>query len=1005
MNSSVASWFSPASLKKFFSPRKAPFWLVLALVLYTLIGFLVVPWVAKAQIPKIIRNHFGLEARVEEIALNPWSLTVEIAGFGIDDPDGEKLIGFDELFVNLQTSSIFNWAITLAEVSITAPYANIHRYSLDDTNVSRALSAAPGVTEDTDEPETESDGGPLRLLIHQISMKQGRVTLRDEMPETPFNTELGPVDIVVNDLSTLPDRSGQQQVSITTENGAAIDWSGSLQIAPLATSGSLAVSGELLVVAHRYLKDQLNFSIDGDHVDLNMDYELQSTPDGGIRFVANQINVKVTGIRLTEAGSGDQMLLLPMLRLENGSVRYPEQTVQVESVALDDLRIDGRIDEKGRLNFNNLLVTNDEPVQNATAQDNDDTKSEDAQPWSISLAEFQINRFSAGFEDRSLATPAKLGIANLDFRISELSNADNAVFPFESQLSLTTGGVIRQSGKLTILPEPVLDSQLEIEGLQLSIAQPYISEFVLVRIDSGELNMSANIKSDSAEQLSFRGGFTIDNLDTHDVLKNVSLLDWKQLLVDDIAVQLDAAEVEISKLKLDEPYLRFEIAEDRSTNIGDLVVERATTEPAEDSGSQEFQIQVGETDIRDGSANFADRSLPLPFAAAITNLDGDLSTISTTSSTPTNIDIKGQVDKYGSATIGGSVNPLDPFNFMDIKVVFRNLNMPTLSPYTAEFVGQKIAAGKLDIDLGYKFKEGQMLGSNSVVINDFTLGEKVENEDAMSLPLRLAVALLKDKDGVIDIDLEVSGNADDPEFNVAGVVMKALATLITKVAASPFSALGGLVGGDDVDLDILRFEAGLAELTPPDREKLVRLAEALSQRPELVLQVPPTTNAAIDRSAMQSAAVEALVDEQMSEKDESPDMFVKRQRKVLEKLYKKTVQDPDVKALRAGFTRPPTEGAKPQLDDVAYSADLRRQLAELQPVSDAQLDALAETRAGAVMDALLAASPTLENQLSQGETAQSETTDSQWIEMKLELEVLDIPATTAPDTLSEEVSR
>ena len=246
-------------------------------MLYTIIGFLVVPWVAKDQIPKIIRNDFGLEARIEEIAVNPWSLTVKISGFGVDDPDGKKLIGFDELFVNLQTSSILRWAITLAEVSVTAPHGNIHRYSFDDTNVSRALSAALGGAEDKDEPESESDGAPLRLLIHQISLKQGRVSLRDEMPRTPFNTELGPVDITVNDLSTLPDRSGQQQVSITTENGAAMNWSGSLQIAPLATAGNLAISGELMPIVHRYLQDQLNFDLHGGDVDLNMDYDLQST--------------------------------------------------------------------------------------------------------------------------------------------------------------------------------------------------------------------------------------------------------------------------------------------------------------------------------------------------------------------------------------------------------------------------------------------------------------------------------------------------------------------------------------------------------------------------------------------------------------------------------------------------------------------------------------------------------------------------------------------------------
>jgi len=1025
----------PDRLREFFSPRKAPLWIVVAFVLYNLLGFFVVPWVAQDQIPKQAKSILGLDAQVGIIEFNPWTLTARIEDLNIDDPDGQSLTGFNELFVNLQTSSLFNFAVTLKEVRLTKPRGHFLRYSFTDSNVLRALNAAPpppaADESGSDGAAPDQDSGLFPVIIYALSIDDGSITVEDRLPKTPFKTDLGPVDIAVENFSTLPDKEGGQQVSIVMENGAAVEWSGSLQVGPLLSNGSLRLSGPVLPLAYRYIQDDVTFEVSDGDVELSLDYSVEALSNGSVAVGASKVYFTVSDVAIADKVSGAAILGLPALRIENGSILLHEQSVSLDLIAIDSLRIDGWIDADGNLNFDQLFISEaaeDQITENisdesenvaaaidesaeALAADGADSVAEEEDPladWSLQLADFQINNFSAGFEDRSLTTPATLGIASLNASVQSITNEPGAAFPFSSQLNLLGGGTITEQGTITVLPEVVLDSSIGITGLQLAMFQPYVSEFVRMRIDSGELNVDATLRSDPEELVSFRGSVSIDKLDTQDMVKNVSLLDWQKLLIDDIAFRLDDNSLEVSRVLLDKPYVRFEIAEDASTNVGDLIVEQGAVE--ESSGttdSEALKIQIGETDIRDGSANFADFSLPLPFATSIDKLDGDLSTISTVSSAPTRVKVRGQVDEYGTANIDGELKVFDPLNFMDITLAFANLNMPKLSPYTVEFVGQKIEAGKLDVDLGYKFVDGLMEGSNSVVINEFTLGEKVPNEDAMSLPLGLAVALLKDKDGVIDIDLAVSGDVNDPEFSVAGIVLKALGNLITKVATSPFRALGGLVGGDDIDLDLLQFEPGSAELTPPDREKLVKLGDALTQRPELQLMIPPTLDANADDLALRVAAVDMMIDAQLSEKDkqeDSPDMFIKRQRKILEKLYKDTSPDESIRDLRNSFKKEPPEGGRARLDEVAYSDELRNRLIALQTVTNEQLQQLAAARAQAV-SAELTVAGVAENRISVTEMQPSNSEDAglaaEWVEMKLEIDASALDTSTAVEATPE----
>jgi len=305
--------------------------------------------------------------------------------------------------------------------------------------------------------------------------------------------------------------------------------------------------------------------------------------------------------------------------------------------------------------------------------------------------------------------------------------------------------------------------------------------------------------------------------------------------------------------------------------------------------------------------------------------------------------------------IGGQIRPTDPSASTDISVQFRNVDMPRLTPYTTKFAGRKIDAGRLALDLRYRLDSGRLAGGNSVRIKKLKLGEKVDYPGAVDLPLELAVALLTGPDGSIKLDMPVTGNVDDPQFDIGGVVMKAFANLIGKLAASPFNLLGRLVGMDSEDLDRVEFRPGSVELAPPEQEKLTKLAEALRMRPNLVLELRGVSDSKADSAALRAARLAAEVE---AELDGFPAddraLLTERRRRVLETLAVERLSV-DLGALRDEHRRPEDPAradGKQVLDQPAYLAALEKLLEAAEVVGQEDLDALAGERALAVQNAL-----------------------------------------------------
>ncbi len=361
-------------------------------------------------------------------------------------------------------------------------------------------------------------------------------------------------------------------------------------------------------------------------------------------------------------------------------------------------------------------------------------------------------------------------------------------------------------------------------------------------------------------------------------------------------------------------------------------------------------MRINTVVVENGSANFADFSVNPSFATGIQSLAGTIRGLSSNPDTRAKVDLKGSVDRFSPVVIAGEVNLLSAALYTDIGMSFSNMELTTFNPYSGKFAGYSIAKGKLSTELKYKVQNRALEAEHHVVIDQLEFGAATESKDAVPLPIKLAVALLKDRNGVIDINLPVRGTLDDPTFRLGPIIWKAVIGLLTKIVTAPFALLGSLFGGGE-DLAFVDFAPGSAMLAPDAAQKLTTLAKALVERPQLKLDIPLSVHTAVDEEAMARAALAQKVPEVTGAPD---DIAVLQQR--LQALTKagaiSTGTPPAAPATPASNASPPAAPTPESLH--LQIAELEKSLlATLAPTPD-QLDALGRGRAEAVQGALLA---------------------------------------------------
>jgi len=687
----------------------------------------------------------------------------------------------------------------------------------------------------------------------------------------------------------------------------------------------------------------------------------------GPQAVLDGIAVTLSGIAAGEAGAARPLGELDTVAVEGARLDLAERRLGAGRVAVGGGELRVVREKDGSLLLLKILAPSDEGLlRREIGGLVKDAKSE-GKPWSIAADEIAVNGTRLSLADHSFGAPVAYDTRDLRFVIHGFASDSKAPVKFDAALRLEQGGSVNASGTALLSGEQA-EVRAKLERISLRPLQPAAATRVQATLASGDVSADVRVsyrRRDGKHGLRLAGTLRVDDFLANEAQSGERLLAWKSLSATGLSLGFQPDQLKIEEAKVEGLGAKIVVFQDRSVNLLKAVTLRtddATGKATATIGDAKplFPVTIDRVRFADGIVDFTDQSLVLPFGAKVHQANGLLEGVSTDRASRATVRLEGRVDEYGLARAEGSLEPFHPTDFMDLTVIFRNVEMPALSPYSATFAGRRIASGKLSLDLKYRIDKGQLAGDNRVVLEKFTLGERVESPGAINLPLDFAIALLTDSNGKIDLAMPVSGDVGNPKFNYGSLVWQAISTVISNIVSAPFRAL---FGGSGEKLEKISFDPGRAALLPPEQEKLKHVAEGLAKRPQMRVVAEGQTGPA-DRAALQQQEVARTISARLGRAPAAgaaPDPVnvgdAKTQR-ALEALFAERQSEDALAKFAADTARSRNKEVdrvnaamaligRASADRAFYEALLKR-LNEAAPVADTALAQLAAERASAV---------------------------------------------------------
>jgi hypothetical protein len=940
-------------------------------IVYLVLGHFLAPrWIAQA-IPTFVEEQLQRKASVGAVRVNPLLFRVLVRDFALTERDGTTIVGFKRLMIDFELSSILRWAWTFSSIRLDGLELLVEVRPDGTLNLAE-LKGPPG----SGDGRAKGDGKLPRLLLQHAALRGGAVTFTDRTGSTPTSARLQPIDLELRDISTLPDPRGPYTVSAILRDGGVLFWRGDVALNPILSQGEIAAKRIRLATPWRFLRDRLNLAEPGGAIEFSARYRF-AYADEKPQLTLEDMRLAVTGIRLAAPGAREPMVALEAVEATGGRLDLEQRRIAVQRVAVGGGSIRIARDRAGNLRIAEMLGTaGGGSAGRSKAEPPARKMAASEAAWRATLDVFEIDGVRVSLADEGYK-PAVAYDFDVRAAVKNISTDGKAPLEFESALRVAQGGAVSAAGIIADGYSRIA-ATVKVERFALKPLQPIISRDGALRLESGEL--SADVKAEyraggQRPEMRASGRAGIGNLLLNEKSGGDRLLAWKELAANGIAFTLNPRRLAVKEVRLTGPGAKIVIFKDRSLNLvkafqapqqpGAASVPAAPEAPPAGTGpaAGPIEIEVERVRVESGIVDFSDLSLVLPFAAKVEEFGGTITGTSTDPAGAAALKLEGKVGEFGLASVDGTFKPFQPKVHTDIGVVFRNVEMVPLSPYSATFAGRKIATGRVSLDLRYRIENSQLAGDNSVVLERFTLGETVDAPDAMKLPYDLAIALLTDSEGRISVAVPVKGNVDDPQFSYGHLVWQAVGTVISNVVTAPFRALAGLFGGGGEGLENIAFDAGRATLRPPEREKLKRVAGAIAKRPQLILVAEGQYGDA-DIAALREHDVALTIAGKLGRAPapgESPDPVNPldgRTQRALEALFAERASDETFSKFVDETERArgkPVERANPVLalagrgsaDGAFYQALLRR-LNETARVPDDALRQLADARARAV---------------------------------------------------------
>jgi hypothetical protein len=937
---------------------------VFLVALYTVAGFWAVPHFLRSGLTDFVSTHYKRKLSLGEIRFNPYAFTLDVADLSLPDSDGEPMLAFGRLHVDLEIISLLRLGPSFHEIVLERPLVRtvVRRDgSLNLADLGKGFASAAAATP----PPKPSE--PMRLFIDRFAVIAGGGTFEDLSHATPFRAEFKPVAFELRKFSTRAKAnsgdSNEYSLTAASPEGERLDWSGVFLLEPLSSHGTFAITDLHASTIWSYLQEPLPVDIRSGTIAVKGEYNFDIAGDApAIKIDVH--DTTVSDLKLRPRQGTTDYVVLGKLDVQETKVDLTKRAVEIGKVSLTGGEVNAWLSPQGQLNLLELTT----PAGGKAAAGAAPTAAGAAPPsttpppaWVVTAPDITVDAFRVAAEDRQLTPALAVVLDSINIHVAGFNTAPAARLDVTARTTINGSSILNTTAQLSPGGGDVT-AHVDLAQFDLAVLQPFIAQRTAMTLQSGRLATQLDIKKAADGTLSVKGDVGVAGLRTVDELKQ-SFIKWKDLRVAGIQYNSQPASLQIASITAHQPYARVIIAPDRTVNVqvvlagpskgapslatqlgdanakaggvtvagvkggspaaqaevADIKAEaadaKATAAAADakanvasagasataaaadanaklanaaasasaatadananggktnatakgsrhsrksqssqagaasastESAAPVMPMAIGTVRVIDGSVNYADFWIKPNFAVGIQSLNGTIDGLSSDPKSRAKVKLEGKVDRYAPVSINGQLNLLAATVYSDIKMSFKGLELTTMTPYSGHFAGYKIDKGKLSVDLSYKVDQRKLDAEQHFVIDQLQLGEAVDSPDAVHLPLKLAVALLKDRNGVIDLPLPITGSLDDPQFKVGPIIWHALINLLEKAVTAPFAALGRLFGGHGEDMKFIDFTAGSAELDSASKEKLESLTKALQEHTQLQLDVPIAYSQDID---------------------------------------------------------------------------------------------------------------------------------------------------------------
>ncbi|RPH51915.1 MAG: DUF748 domain-containing protein [Desulfobacteraceae bacterium] len=788
---------------------------------------------------------------------------ISLKKMAIDDIRKNPLFRLPMLEISIAESEPLSQRIHLSKVSIQYPELGIRREKNGDLNLESLFP----------EKSSKEDSDPLSIEIDEIEMAGGKIFFSDLSGSKPFRTLLNPIDLKVGNFSNARDKKSAFSLLMKTEAKEDIKLDGEFSIDPVWTEGVLDLSSVQLKKYAPYYQDKILFTIEDGRLNFSTRYKY-AKGDKDPEINLSGMSVIIRSLRLKQTDEKNDFLIIPDFSVKETDLDLIKREVKIGGIFTQKGDLHIRHSKNGDVNLFQLVAK--QPVSDDKFPDEQPSgeKSKPAEkPWMVSLKNISVDDYTISVEDRMPSEPVNLAVQNLNIRGDNISTARNSKGRLKLSFLLNRKGFFSAAGSIGVDP-PAADLLTELKGIEITPLQSYFTDKVKITVTGGAISTSGNLSFSSDGEKGIKAGYkgdaSLSNFSSIDKLNAEDFLKWESLSFSDINAGYNPLLIDIKGISLTNFYSRVILNADKSLNLQEIMekgeskkeispppaAEQKTAPPAIEkrTPSQKEKgpakdIKIGSITLQGGIIDFSDRSLKPEYSAKLTEIGGRVSGLSSEETTMADIEIRGKLDDYAPLEITGRINPLKEELYADVKARFKDMDLSSTTPYAGKYVGYTVEKGKLSFDLKYLIADRKIESQNYIFLDQFALGDKVESPQATNLPVKLAIALLKDRKGEIKLDIPVTGSLDDPQFSIWKIILKILVNLISKAATSPFALLGAAFGGGE-ELGFVEFDYGRTVITEQNMKKLETIEKALSDKPALKMDIEGHVDMEKDREGL-----------------------------------------------------------------------------------------------------------------------------------------------------------